>query len=108
MTGGRLVKQLHPMIRTLSLSKKHLDKLRALMVKYMGAKFLLVDPDNKERLMYEDQEGSHIENWLYITMVLLPQHLGDWHLDANWMVTHMTAKKFKHPIDYLYEKYIKE
>ena len=52
---------------------------------------------------YETQTFDH--NWLYITMVLLPQHLGDWHLDANWMVTHMTAKKFKHPIDYLYEKY---
>ena len=46
-----------------------------------------------------------VNNWLYITMVILPQYIGDWHFDANWMVTHMTAKKFKHPIDYLYEKY---
>jgi hypothetical protein len=59
-----------------------------------------------ELIHYNDFEKYYSHNWLYITMVLLPQYIGDWHLDANWMVTHMTAKKFKHPIDYLYEKYI--
>jgi hypothetical protein len=75
----------------------------------MGVSVVIECTDEKVHYWdLNDQEEYKSHNWLYITMVLLPQYIGDWHLDANWMVTHMTAKTFKHPIDYLYEKYIKE
>ena len=91
-------------MRTLSLSKDHFKKLSALMIKFMGVSTVIECVD--EVIVYNDLEEYKSDNWLYITLILLPQYIGDWHLDANWMVTHMTAKTFKHPIDYLYEKYI--
>lgn len=98
-------------MRTLTLTNEHSDRIEALMKKFMGATYAYQERD-EETITYEtenqEEEIPLKHNWLYITMVLLPQYIGDWHLDANWMVTHMTAKKFKHPIDYLYEKYIDE
>ena len=93
-------------MRTLSLSVDEMIKLEALMKKFMGVNYAFVDVGEDELVEYGHDLGVSKHNWLYITMVILPQHIGDWHLDANWMVTHMTAKKFKHPIDYLYEKYM--
>lgn len=80
------------------------------MEKFMGVTTYYVDEMQPELIGYdiEGDSESYGHNWLYITMVLLPQYIGDWHLDANWMVTKMTAKKFVHPIDYLYEKYIEK
>lgn len=95
-------------MRTLFLSDDELSKLEALLKKFLGASSAYRATDDPEIVEYVTADDILQENWLYITMVLLPQHIGDWHLDANWMVTHMTAKKFKHPIDYLYEKYIDE
>ena len=92
-------------MRTLSLNEDHMDKLETLMQKFMGVPYAHNETDI-EIVEYEDEDGLESNNWLYITMVILPQYIGDWHLDANWMVTHMTAKTLKHPIDYLYEKYI--
>ena len=93
-------------MRTLSLSQEHLERLEVLMNKFMGTIHVSIATHDPELVHWEDGEVKHDHNWLYITMVILPQYIGDWHLDANWMVTHMTAKTFKHPIDYLYEKYI--
>jgi hypothetical protein len=75
------------------------------MKKFMGVTHAFIPEHDHELVYYEFEDFKETNNWLYITMVLLPQYIGDWHLDANWMVTHMTAKTFKHPIDYLYEKY---
>lgn len=95
-------------MRTLTLTNVELKKLVALMEKFMGVTFTSISTKDKNVLYYETENGCYENNWFYITMVLLPQYIGNWHLDANWMVTHMTAKNFKHPIDYLYERYIKE
>jgi hypothetical protein len=95
-------------VRTLSLSIDEMIKLEALMKKFMGVSAAYETHYNDEVVEWHKDDEVFHGNWLYITMVLLPQYIGDWHLDANWMVTHMTAKKFKHPIDYLYEKYIDE
>ena len=92
-------------VRTLSLNEEHMDKLETLMIKFMGVLYAHNEKDI-EIVEYEEKGDIFQDNWLYITMVILPQYIGDWHLDANWMVTHMTAKTLKHPIDYLYEKYI--
>ena len=114
-------------MRTLSLSNEHGNKLEKLILKYLDVNTEIAidyDAEGGSIIRYgwchpeadeledfprpEFGEWFHAHNWLYITMVILPQHIGDWHLDANWMVTHMTAKTLKHPIDYLYEKYIDE
>jgi len=92
---------------TLTLTKDHIERLEVLMKKFMGTIHVYILKDNPELIHWEDGETKHDHNWLYITMVVLPKYIGEWYMDSG-ATTIVTSETFKHPIDYLYEKYIEK
>ncbi len=90
---------------TLTLTEKQLNKLRALMINFMGVSNVIEHSD--ELIHYNDFIEYKSNNWLYITMVILPKYIGKWYMDSG-ATTIVTSEIFKHPIDYLYEEYIEK